>query len=115
MTPKLQARVMRAVKGLERLDGLRSLIDNHDEVGARSLVASMSMAGAEFLAKCAGCQDDTSRVYRAYEEIFAALENSEAVCEMLREHKVASAERFSHVKRATSLLRRFRELLHDNH
>jgi len=115
MTPKLQSRVMRAAQQLDRLESLRSLFDNYDEVGARALVASMSMAGAEFIAKCAGCSDDTSRVYRAYEEIFASLENSEAICEMLRQHKVASAERFSSVRRAASLLRRFRELLNDNH
>lgn len=108
MRPELQARFLRVSHNLERLEQVRNLVDDRDEVSPRSLVASAAFASAEFLAAAMGSSEDVSVVHRAYEEIFAALENSGAINELLAQAKTASASRENASLVALRELRAFR-------
>lgn len=101
MRPDLQERFLRVAHNLDRLDRLSSLVSDAQHTSPRSLIASAAVAGAEFLAAASGHSGDPGVIHRAYEEIFASLENSEAVTEMLSGKITvkASAEALDQVKR----------------
>lgn len=82
MRPDLQERFLKVASKLDRLDRLSGMIDDRQHTSPRSLIASAAVAGAEFLAAAAGRSDDPGVIHRAYEEIFASLEKSEAIAEM---------------------------------
>lgn len=101
MRSDLQERFLKVAQKLERLDRLSGLVANAQHTSPRSLVASAAVAGAEFLAAASGNSGDPGIIHRAYEEIFASLENSEAIAEMLSGKITvkASKEALNHVKR----------------
>jgi hypothetical protein len=111
MRPDLEQRFLKVAHNLDRLEQLRNLVGDIEQTSPRSLIASAAVAGAEFLASATGYGNDTSVIHRAYEEIFAALENSEAVNEMFVWNKVAAADRPAHCVQAVSHLQRFRRSL----
>ena len=82
MSPELQERFLRVAQRLERLDRLHTAVSNAQNTSARALIASASVASAEFLAAATGHGDDVGIIHRAYEEVFAALETSAAVREL---------------------------------
>lgn len=108
MRPDLQDRFIKVAHNLDRLEHIRNIVDDKDQVSPRSLIASAAVAGAEFLAAANGHAGNVALIHRAYEEIFAALENSEAVNEMILENKVASVDRPSLCGPALSHLQAFR-------
>jgi microcompartment protein CcmL/EutN len=64
------------------MEQMRSLVDDRDQVSPRSLIASAAIASAEFLAAATGQSQDVAVIHRAYEEVFAALEQSDAITEL---------------------------------
>jgi hypothetical protein len=111
MRPDLQERFMKVAHNLDRLEQIRNLVEDHEGTSPRSLIASAAVAGAEFLAAATGHSQDSAAIHRAYEEIFAAIENSESVTEMLTWNKVASADRADRCSAVVSNLQRFRRRL----
>lgn len=83
MRPELQERFLRVAHRLERLDRLHAVVSNAQQTSPRALIASAAVASAEFLAAATGNEKDAGAIHRAYEEIFSALESSEAIREML--------------------------------
>lgn len=100
MRPDLQERFLRIAHNLDRLDRLNNLVMDSQHTSPRSLIASAAVAGAEFLAAASGHSGDPGIIHRAYEEIFASLEGSEAVAEMFSRKVEASmcASALTHVQ-----------------
>lgn len=118
MRPDLQKRMLAVSDNMDRLEQIASIVQVKDGTAPRSMIASAAIAGAEFIAAATGHQEDTAVLYRAYEEIVAALEGSEAIHEMIVRNKVSKENRESAVRTASSHLQRFRALLAslgDNH
>lgn len=111
MRPDLQTRFMAVAANLDRLEQVRNLVEDRENTSPRSLIASAAVAGAEFLAVATGHKNDSATIHRAYEEIFAALENSEAVNEMMASNKVAAADRGPLCSSAVNRLQQFRRKL----
>jgi hypothetical protein len=108
MTPELQERFIQVAHNLDKLDQMQNLIDDETNTSPRSLIASAAVAGAEFLASATGHEGDPAIIHRAYEEIFAAIENSAAINEMLTVTKTASVEHSERCAAAISSLQGFR-------
>jgi len=102
---------MAVAQNLDRLEQIRGLVEDRENTSPRSLIASAAVAGAEFLAAATGHRDDSAVIHRAYEEIFAALEGSEAINEMFTADKLASTERTARCSSAVSRLQQFRRKL----
>lgn len=111
MRPDLEKRFLRVAHNLDRLEQVRNMVGDIEQTSPRSLIASAAVAGAEFIAAATGYSKDSAVIHRAYEEIFAAIEHSEAVNEMFVCNKVASANQEEHCVRAVSHLLHFRRRL----
>lgn len=104
MKPQLEERFLRVARNLDRIEQMRNLVEDREQVSPRSLIASAAVASAEFLAAVTGQGHDVALIHRAYEEVFAALEQSEAVTELFSAPvKTASAH-----ANALSYLQKFR-------
>lgn len=108
MKPELQARFIQVAHNLDKLDQMQNLIDDEANTSPRSLIASAAVSGAEFLAAATGHEGDPAVIHRAYEEIFAAIEHSAAINEMLTVTKTASADHTERCASALSSLQQFR-------
>ncbi len=111
MRPDLEKRFLKVAHNLDRLEQLRNLVEDIEQTSPRSLIASAAVAGAEFLAAATGHTDDVAVIHRVYEEIFAAIESSDAVNEMFSANKIASAEKADRCAQAVSYLQRLRRNL----
>lgn len=109
MRPDLQKRFLKVSDNLDRLEHIASILQQSDGTHPRALVASAAIAGAEFLAAVTGQSQDTGLIYRAYEEVVAALESSPAINEMLTRKNRPIREASARV--ASTHLMRFRALL----
>ena len=108
MREDLKDRLLDVTKRVEKLHQLRHMVAQAEGTSPRGHVASACLAAAEFLAAVTGNAGDTGLVHRAYEEIFAAVEDSEAIDEMFRWDRVASYEAPEYHGRLTALLQNFR-------
>jgi len=110
MRPELQERFLRVAHSLDRLDRLHNLVADAQQTSPRALIASAAVAGAEFLAAASGNSNDPGAIHRAYEEIFAAMEISPAVNEMLTGVRKAETGH-TRAQAALTLLQTFRRNL----
>lgn len=105
MRPDLQRRFLKVGRNIDRMDRLRSFLEDRTETSPRSLLATAALGVVEVIAAAGSSSEDESALHRAYEEVFAALTESEAVTELLSGQKVAS---FGVSERALSLLKGLR-------
>lgn len=108
MKKELHDRLMACSRRIERLHQLRHMVAQRQGTAPRGHVASAALTAAEFIAAATGNSTETGLVHRAYEEIFAAIESSEAIDEMFRWDRVASYQAPEYHSRLAEILQEFR-------
>jgi hypothetical protein len=108
MNPELQKRLVKVSQTIDRLEQIKHIVEQSEGTSLRRQVASAAVVAAEYIAAVTGNEEETGIIHRAYEEIFAAIENSPAVAEMIQwdrvsEQRVASVH--GHANRALEQFR----------
>ena len=103
MKASTQKKVVAAYKKLEKLDRLRSVLEDSTGESPEALMASTALMGAETLTAAVGKGEDLPLIHRVYEEILASMERSPAVSEVFSSVRFTEGtERLAAVQQAVS-------------
>jgi len=108
MDSGLQKRVVLAYQKFDKLERLRSLVEDSEGTSPKAIVASAALLGAELIAYASSKENDSSLIHRMYEEIITSMESSPSVGEAfssVRTADVRSQERRAEVQQVITDLR----------
>jgi len=106
MKESTQRKVIAAYMNLEKLDRLRSVLEDSTGESPRALVASAALLTAELLTAAVGKGTNLPLVHRVYEEVLGSMERSPAVAEVFSSVRFTDGtERMAAVQQAVTDLR----------